>query len=352
MSDTNDSTPAVWDPSAHDGAGGWVRRAAPAGTGDAAAPAGSADEQLTTPLPFPVGPARRDAPPTVPLLPVDPPPMPLFRPDATMAAPAPAPGHGPSYIPPQGTPPQSPPEEPPARRVGLPQRWLLVAGVTAVVVAGLAWGLSGSGSSATATAGAAASPTHPAAGAAPSVAPSTAPTGSATASATPSASASLSPSPSAGAGGQAQATAVDKLLAASADFHEQVSDAVSAVQQCTDSGSVTAAQTSLSQAASRQQAMVTQLAALNVSQVPGGAAAVQTLTRAWTESETADRDYASWAGMMAAGGCTPNNAPDSTDYDNAQSQSTSATADKISFVTLWTPIAMQYGLPTRTSDAI
>ncbi len=364
MSDTNDSTPAVWDPSARDGAGGWVRRGpAPAEEEPTALlpavpdqPADAEGGTVTEPfmvrpyLPTSVDlprPAPPTAPPTAALPPIDPPPMPLFRPDAApAAAPTPAPGYGPSYIPPQGTPQRPLAAEPSARRGGLPLRLVLVAAVAALVLVGVVWGLSGSKSPTTDRAGATASPVRSAAGAAPSGAPSTAPSGSA------SASASTSTSASAGADAQAQAAAVDKLLAASVSYRQQVVDAVSAVQQCTDTGSVTAAQTSLSQAASERQAMVTQLAALDVSQIQGGAAAVQTLSRAWTESATADTDYASWAGMMAAGGCTPGNAPDTTDYDNAQSQSASATADKNSFVTQWTPIAMQYGLPTRTADAI
>ena len=390
MSDTNDNTPAVWDPSARDGAGGWVRRRAePADAADAAAPAapaGSADEQPTALLPlvsdqpdaadtwsgaatepFTVRPHPQygapgyDAPPTVPLPPVDPPPMPLFRPDTAPATPfpgtAPAPRYGPPSVPPQGMPQgvpqgvpqqwQQQPEEQPARRGG-PSRRLLLAVVAALVVVGVVWALSRSGSATGARAGATVSPTGPAAGAAPSVSAANSTTPSASASPSTSASASAS----AGADGQAEAAAVDKLLAASVGYRQQVVDAVSAVQQCTDSGSVTAAQSSLSQAASERQTMVTQLAALDVSQIQGGAAAVQTLSRAWTESATADTDYASWAGMMAAGGCTPGNAPDTTDYDNAQAQSASATTDKNSFVVLWTPIAMQYGLPTRTADAI
>ncbi|MBC3842215.1 hypothetical protein GXW82_24475 [Streptacidiphilus sp. 4-A2] len=43
---------------------------------------------------------------------------------------------------------------------------------------------------------------------------------------------------------------------------------------------------------------------------------MQVLSRAWTESATADADYASWAAAVARS-CTPNNAPQDAAYTAA-----------------------------------
>jgi hypothetical protein len=151
---------------------------------------------------------------------------------------------------------------------------------------------------------------------------------------------------------QAQAAAVDQLLGQATISRQQVLNAVAMVQQCNDSQSVSAAQSALTQASQDRQSLVTQVAALDVSQLPSGAAAMQTLSRAWTESAAADAAYAAWAGAMANGGCKPGNAPHNSDWDTGTAQSGNASLDKNTFVAAWTPIAMQYNLPTRSADAI
>lgn len=183
------------------------------------------------------------------------------------------------------------------------------------------------------------------------------PTGSSAQSASPSdsasASQSASPSPSDTAKAQAQASAVDQLLANSTSSRSQVANAVQAVDNCTDYASVSNAQSALTQAAQARKSLSQQAASLDVSQLPAGAAAaMQTLSRAWSESAAADTDFANWAGAMANGGCSPGNAPHNTDWNNGLTQSTSATTDKKSFVAAWNPIATQYGLATRTDGEI
>jgi hypothetical protein len=158
-------------------------------------------------------------------------------------------------------------------------------------------------------------------------------------------SSSASASASASGNGQTEAAAVDRLLGQSADSRQQVVDAVAAVQQCSSPSAVTAAQAALTQAAGNRRSMVSQLTALDISQVQAFAS---------TCTAAADNAYADWAGAMAlpSGGCTPGNAPLTSAFNTGQAQSGLASADKSSFVDLWTPIAMQYGLPTRTADAI
>ena len=417
MSDTDDSTPAVWDPAARGGAGGWVRRPRPGQGGGpeptVAAVAGQADEDPTALLPRvpeqqpeqqpetqpntalvrPYLPHPAAVPDPAPARELDPTKdldgRPLFRP---------SPGHGaereqtareqtaqeqtqPLYPgavppPPPGYPPAGDARPPytrpsPGRPVGAeplppvpapaPERrrvspaLLLLIVVLAAAIVGVVGVLVLGGPA-----------KHPAAqDSTPPVSPTAAapapPAGASTAASTTPSGGGDSTSPSATASssngvgtgdGKSEATAVDQLLAESSSSRQQVVDAVAQVSQCNDSASVAAAQTTLNQAAASRQSLVTRLDALNVSQVPGGAQAVRILSRAWTESATADTDYALWAGAMTGNGCTPNNAPQNADYGNAVTQSGLATTDKNTFIDQWTPIAMQYGLPTRTADAI
>lgn len=370
MSDADDSTPAVWDPTARGGAGGWVRRGAtadvpepargPSGPPAEAAPGDSTDsgaadggEQRPTAL-LPRVPGQAEEPEPTLVRPQQ--PSGYARPPYRRPTPGQPLGGGPEAAPVAAEPAA-------ADRRRLSPLLVLAGVVVAALVGGFAVRALDGGTA-----------NHPSAlaSAPPVTAPSTAastPSATATAGAAsaapggpgasasggPSGSPSGSPSTGAGAGGgngQAEATAVDQLLEQSSSSLQQVTDAVAQVSQCQASGSVAAAQATLSQAAASRQALVTRLTALDVSQLQGGAQAVQVLARAWTESATADTDYARWAGAMAKGGCTPDNAPQNADYADAGTQSGLATDDRNTFIDLWTPIAMQYGLPTRTADAI
>ncbi|QMU68330.1 hypothetical protein [Streptacidiphilus sp. P02-A3a] len=373
MSDTDDSTPAVWDPTARGGAGGWVRR----GT--------TARADVPDPARGPSGPAGRGAA-TAPLPRV---PGQAEEPEPTLARPHPtaAPGDGapspeqtyrptsgqtrpPGYVRPRhprpapGQPGDAEPRppvaaEPPAAddRRRLRPALLLLAGVVVVALVGgfAVRGLGGGPAKQPGALAPAPSVTAPGAGA---TAPPATAGATSTASTGPGTPPSGNPSASApggggdGGDGRAEATAVDQLLGLSSSAGQQMTDAVAQVSQCQNSASVTAAQAALTQAAAARRAMVTRLAALDVSQVAGGAPAVQVLGRAWSESATADTDYARWAGAMAKGGCTADSAPQDSDYADAETQSGLATTDKNAFIDVWTPIAMQYGLPTRTADAI
>ncbi|MEY9969334.1 hypothetical protein ABIA33_007422 [Streptacidiphilus sp. MAP12-16] len=151
---------------------------------------------------------------------------------------------------------------------------------------------------------------------------------------------------------QAQAAAVDQLLGQAANSRQQVENAVTAVEQCADSPSVSSAQSVLIRAALDRQSLVAELGSLNVSQLQGGAPAMLTLSRAWSESAAADSAYARWAGAMADGRCTAGSSPHTADWDEGLAESGKASADKNAFVVAWDPIAVRYNLPTRSADAI
>lgn len=103
-------------------------------------------------------------------------------------------------------------------------------------------------------------------------------------------------------------------------------------------------------AASSRRTLLAQLASMaGRSALPGQL--LQDLTGAWQASVTADGDFAQWANDEIANGCVQNDTSDpgaaaATGPDNQ------ATSDKQAFVSLWNPIATQYGLSTYTQDQL
>jgi len=97
-------------------------------------------------------------------------------------------------------------------------------------------------------------------------------------------------------------------------------------------------------AASSRQNLLTELADL-----PGRSALspdmLAALTSAWQNSITADRDFAQWAQDEISRGCTQNDQSD-PGAQAAVGPDDQATTSKQTFVSLWNPVAAQYGLPS------
>jgi eukaryotic-like serine/threonine-protein kinase len=137
----------------------------------------------------------------------------------------------------------------------------------------------------------------------------------------------------------AQALAV--LLAQSGTDRAAITQAVSAVQDC--SPGLSQDQTIFSNAASSRQALLGQLAALpDRSALP--ASMLQDLTTAWQASAQADQDFANWTQDEISQGCSTNYQSDAS-YQAAMVPDGHATTDKKAFAALWTAIANEYGLP-------
>ncbi|QMU74568.1 hypothetical protein GXW83_00975 [Streptacidiphilus sp. PB12-B1b] len=158
-----------------------------------------------------------------------------------------------------------------------------------------------------------------------------------------------SPSPD---GAQQQAAAIDQLLSQNDGTRSQVTDAVNDVDNCTSGGDLSNDVSALQQAAQTRQDLLSQLGALDVSALPGGDQVVSDLKQAWTESIQADQAFASWAQDVQNGSCGSSGADHTSNWDAADDDSRQATADKQAFVTVWTPIAQQYGLTVRTADQL
>ncbi|MFI9275202.1 hypothetical protein ACIGXM_31490 [Kitasatospora sp. NPDC052896] len=325
--------PAVWDPTAAGGAGGWVRPARP-GAGTAAEP-----EQST---------ARRPSPPAAPPLP--PPPVPGHRP---MPAAPPAPEYHPappaSVPPPPATapaPPARPPGDTPGPRPGSRRNPLLIgAGLLLAVGVGAGGVLAlqhGSG-----TAGSARPPLN--AAPPPTVASPPATTGAT------SGGAGTTPSPSAvpsggapGPNAQAEAQALNDLLTGAAP-PTSISNTVAQVASCPAKPIIDGDVQVFTSDVTRLAPLLGKLSKLDLNDLPGGAAAAQYLSTAWQQAGDADTSYASWARSVS--GCS-GMAPTTTDKQNADTSSELATQNKQQFVTWWGQLAPTYGLQSPSTDRI
>ncbi|MET8627517.1 hypothetical protein ABZW30_27845 [Kitasatospora sp. NPDC004669] len=433
MTDQQNTAPAVWDPTARGGAGGWVRNpqrqdaepAPPAQGAQPAAPAPGAQPPKPGPVAPPPSPgAVGDQGPPLgarPYLATAPgfgppasgpeaapgfgPPVPGFGPPPADAAPAqghgaptaafpavappppaaaPFPSHatpqtrgpqgapttpGPGYVyppPPPAAAPAQPPygaqpdypthypvdDEDDRPRPGKGKAPLLIGFALLLVLAvggGLLYASQGgddkSGQAAPApTAAGSGNPQPAPAPTGTDAAPSTAPT-------TP---AGGTPSPSAtgpGPGAQAQAQALDGLLSEGENARAQIGNAVAKVNSCPAKADIESAAQVFDSGAKQRDGLVTKLSKLSVTDLPGGADAVNSLKSAWQLSADIDRSYASWARAVAGQGCS-DKAPTTADKKHADELNPQATQAKNDFLTKWKPIATAYGLTPPTSDRI
>ncbi len=139
---------------------------------------------------------------------------------------------------------------------------------------------------------------------------------------------------------QEAADSLASLLAQSVSDRNAVNDAYNDVMRCGPDLEQDV-QTFRSAVTSRQR-LVNQLAMLP-SQSALSPQMLQDLAGAWRESSQADSDYAAWAQDQISAGCTPNSTSD-PDYAAADNPNLQATADKTAFISLWDPLAAQYGL--------
>ncbi|MEE1787785.1 hypothetical protein PUR71_33485 [Streptomyces sp. SP17BM10] len=397
MTDQNNTAPAVWDPTARGGAGGWVRGpqqpgpqqpAQPRQPADAAPPAPQAPPaRPMAPPPDPGGIGDQGPPlgarpylaatpghdaPTAPAFPSaapPPPPVPPASPfpahasaQAAAQAPGPYPGPGYQYPPRPGYPAQ--PDHPggyedldddedrPTNR----KAPLLIGFALLLVLAvggGLLMAVKDDGQKDRAAPAATATDPGPSGNPQPAPAPSGSP---ADPSATPTdpASAGATPSPTAttaGPNAKAQAGALDDLLTQGESAKAPIGSAVAKVSSCPAKPDIADAAQVFDNGAKQRDELLRKLGALSASDVPGGADAIQSLKSAWQLSADIDRAYAAWARSVANQGCS-GTAPTTADKKHADELNPQATQAKKDFVTKWKPIADAFGLTARTQDRI
>ncbi|MDQ1036976.1 hypothetical protein QFZ75_003392 [Streptomyces sp. V3I8] len=144
---------------------------------------------------------------------------------------------------------------------------------------------------------------------------------------------------------EAQAVALDKLLADSGNSRDSVVKAVDNVRRCSNLGQ---AATDLRDAAKQRNALVTRLAGLSVDKLDNHAQLTAALNSAWRASAAADTHYAAWADQAAdKKGCRKGQARSTGQTAAGNRESGTATTQKARAAKLWNSIAQTYGLTER-----
>ncbi|MET9177715.1 hypothetical protein ABZX88_05750 [Kitasatospora aureofaciens] len=420
MTDQHNTAPAVWDPTARGGAGGWVRNpqrpdaesspAAPqeaptaGAVGDqgpplgarpylATAPGFGPPPDMSAPAPAPA-PAPTAAPepgpgaPTtaLPRVTAPPPGAPPFPSPATpqdrVPQGGPLPGPGYVYPPPpavgpyqQGPYAQAPHQQPGYGAQSYPtqpdhptdrplededdrerpanRRAPLLIGFALLLVVAVGGGLLYAAKSGGENDRAAPAPSAAGATGSGNPQPAPAPTGTDAAPGT-TAAPSDTPSPTASGAGpkaQAEAQSLDALLTEGGNARTQIGNAVAKVTSCPSKADIDSAAQVFDSGAKQRDGLLAKLGRLSVTDLPGGADAVNSLKSAWQLSSDIDKAYASWARAVAAQGCS-GTAPTTADKKKADELNPQATQAKNDFLTKWKPIANAYGLTAPTSDRI
>ena len=177
-------------------------------------------------------------------------------------------------------------------------------------------------------------------------------TGAGTATSAPAAPQSASPvsSPAPAVPGTEQQAAQNLagMLSHSVSDRAAINQAVQDVQDC--GPSLNQDPQVFESAASSRRTLLAQLASMSGRSLLS-AQMLQDLTGAWQASIAADGDFAQWANDEITNGCVQGDASDPGAVA-AKGPDTQATSDKKAFVSLWNPLAAQYGLATYTSDQL
>lgn len=138
---------------------------------------------------------------------------------------------------------------------------------------------------------------------------------------------------------QSEATTINTLLVNSAQSRSPLAPLVADVGNC---GSLSSDITQIGEIASERQTELNQAGNLQVGAIPNGSTLKSQLMTALQISLSIDKDYLAWAKQQQNSGCTVGTG--STYYQTATNEDSQATADKMTFLATWNPIASQYGL--------
>jgi hypothetical protein len=144
---------------------------------------------------------------------------------------------------------------------------------------------------------------------------------------------------------EAQAKALDELLADSNNSRNAVIRSVENIKRCK---SLDKAAADLRDAADQRNDLVTRLGGLETDKLPNHQELTDALTRAWQASALADKHYAAWADQVAGKkGCRKGEARVTDRTAEGNKASGVATAAKKKAAGLWNPTAREFGLPER-----
>ncbi|WP_203931636.1 hypothetical protein [Virgisporangium ochraceum] len=144
--------------------------------------------------------------------------------------------------------------------------------------------------------------------------------------------------------GRTQAIGLDTLIAASSNSRTRLRTALADADRCVDAE---AAADTLRQVTAERDGQLSRARELPVDAIPNGRTIRDHLVAALAHSVAADRAFTAWADNVASGRCGQD-----ANYAEAGRASTAATAAKRSFCSAWNPVAVGFGLPTRTEDEV
>lgn len=150
--------------------------------------------------------------------------------------------------------------------------------------------------------------------------------------------------------GEAEAGRVDELLSQSNKARDEIVAAIAGVSSCSLDPSQGAA--TMATAISIRQNIDKAATSLKLSELPHGSQIATDLATVVQDSAKSDRDYEAWMQSLTGSSCTGGSAPKGSYYQAAASADVQATAAKSILLSLWNPIAQQYGLPQWTQAQI
>lgn len=139
------------------------------------------------------------------------------------------------------------------------------------------------------------------------------------------------------------------LVAASVQVRAVVGPIVQQVEACQVNPTSAAHQLTVS--ASRRQHLISAVDRVPLAAVTAGPTLRRSFVTALASSARADAAFAAWAANVARAGC-PGHAPTGAEFRAGLAASVQATADKQRFVSVWNPLAGQYGLPARSPNQL
>lgn len=143
---------------------------------------------------------------------------------------------------------------------------------------------------------------------------------------------------------RAQGNALNDIIEQTASARQLVLTAIADIDNCRATSTT---YDDLNRAITVRNSVVTQLANLQLSKLPGGAQLRSALQDGESSSAIADQHYLNWAYDVSSD-CYGQAFHD-TEFEAASSASQSASASKSAFVTSWNPVAGRLGLPLRTT---
>ncbi len=161
-------------------------------------------------------------------------------------------------------------------------------------------------------------------------------------------SASPGPARTTAASARDQAASIDALLDRSAASRAKLNGAIERVQRCTG---LAGALADMRAVGVERTGQIADTESVDVSALTNGERVRSSLKSALDNALAADREFVAWAGPAVTGGCAETPARRAA-WDRGQASSGKAQAAKKQLVAVWNPVAAQFGLRQRTTQAI